>query len=250
VESRATAGLALTAPLKTLPKALELAPTDITVYSRRANAYYSNGKYAEAISDYNRVLEVYAFSYGFKIRGLAYLKAQNPYLALKDINKSIEMDSRDPETYFNRGLIYSSTSRNENAIRDFDNTLSLNPHNWEAFLYRGKAHFNVANYTQAMDDFDRVLLSALQSKKGAVHAFSVLKPIRNPAERQSVKDGYDKAIKFYSHRLDSDSHNVQAYYNRGPAYFYQALEHSRSLADADSTRRTTLRTRFETSIKR
>jgi len=217
-------------------KATALEPTDITVYSRRANAYYCKGEYKAAISDYNKVLEVYPFSYGFKIRGLAYLKTQNLTLAVQDLNKAIEMDSRDSETYFHRGLIYSATAQHKLAISDYDKTLSLKPDNWEALLYRGRAHFKIGDYTQAMDDFDRGLESALHLKKLVVSGFSELKPFRNHAEMQLVKDGYDEAIKYYSRQLDAKSDDVEAYHNRGRAYFYQAMEFSYSLTDGDFSR--------------
>ena len=76
-------------------------------YNGRGIAYYHRGNLPQAISDYNKAIEIdpnYADAY--YNRGLAYYKQDNLPQAISDYNKAIGIDPNYAKAYKNRGVLY------------------------------------------------------------------------------------------------------------------------------------------------
>jgi len=76
--------------------------------------------------------------------------------ALKDINKSIELDNNDTESFLIRGMIYFHFfAKKLEAIMDYNEALRLEPNNVMALYNRGYAYLKYGNKNYAYDDFKR-----------------------------------------------------------------------------------------------
>ena len=71
-------------------------------YCNRGNAYGNSGKLIEAISDYNKAIEL------------------NPKFAM---------------AYYNRGIVYNDSGKIDQAISDYNKAIELNPKDAEAYAY-------------------------------------------------------------------------------------------------------------------
>lgn len=97
-------------------------------YYNRGNDYLNQEKYDEAISDYNKALELDPkHVYAYNNRGLAY-QAQGKYdKAMSDYNKALELDPKHVRTYNNRGNAYLKQEKLAKAILDYNKALALDP---------------------------------------------------------------------------------------------------------------------------
>lgn len=174
--------------------ALDSAHSD--AYFLRARVYYFQGKYAEALRDLNKVLELRknnATSYEHYWRGLvysamdAYENALQDYAsaiqkdpdepayyadralalsvigettdALTDINRAIELEKQDDTTYLVliRASMLNDDGQYTQALKDCEVVIARQPDNALAYCMRGYAHLGLKHTTQAMADFTKAL---------------------------------------------------------------------------------------------
>ncbi len=78
---------------------------DAGAYNKRGVAYARKGQYDQAISDFNKALEInprYATAY--YNRGVAYARKGQYDQAISDFTKALEINPRYATAYYNRGL--------------------------------------------------------------------------------------------------------------------------------------------------
>jgi len=103
----------------------------------RGYSYQNLQKYDLAIEDFNKAIEynknwevASSLNSAYFSRGLAYYDIQpqtneNVSLALKDWSKCIEINSTDPNAYWNRGLAHQFLRNFEKAIADYKKSLEI-----------------------------------------------------------------------------------------------------------------------------
>jgi tetratricopeptide (TPR) repeat protein len=80
--------------------------------------------------------------------------------ALADYNKSIEIDSKNAEAYFNRGTLKMLGLTNyTEAVADFTKALEIHsdPHEDDIFFWRGNARLQLKDYNGSIADFSKCL---------------------------------------------------------------------------------------------
>jgi tetratricopeptide (TPR) repeat protein len=82
-------------------------------YSNRGTAHFKKGEYDQAISDFNRALEI------------------NPRFA---------------DAYYNRGYAYGSKGQYDEAIADYSRVIELSPRFADAYYSRGFAYLNIGQH--------------------------------------------------------------------------------------------------------
>ena len=79
----------------------------INIYKPQGIKAYNQGDYAQAISDYTKIIEIDSKNVeGYTTRAGAYVLQNNLIKALSDYNKTIEIDPKNANYYFNRGNVY------------------------------------------------------------------------------------------------------------------------------------------------
>jgi len=186
-----------TIPLIVFLFLLSCAPSDLD----RGNAYLIKGQYDEAISDYNKALQINPkLAEAYCARGRTYLLKGEYEQAMSDLNKAIEMNPRLAEAYYNRGDAYGSKGQFDEALSDFNKALEINPKLTKAHFNRGIAYLHKGQYGNAISDFSKTLemnpkLAEAYINRGAAHEH---------------KGEYDQAISDYNRVLEINPKDAAA----------------------------------------
>jgi tetratricopeptide (TPR) repeat protein len=131
-------------------------------YGNRANYLRDNGRYKEALADYNKTIEMkdeQPQAYNSRARLFFTLaKTQDTLLlALQDYDKAIKYDPNDGEFRVNRGATYARLGDIEKAIEDFDEGLKLKPDHAVGYLNRSIMYNNLGKIDLALQDIESYL---------------------------------------------------------------------------------------------
>ena len=85
-------------------------------------------------------------------RGVAYAREGQYDQAISDFNKALEINPRDANAYNNRGVAYARKDQYDQAISDFNKALEINPRDANAYNNRGFTYFRKGQYDKAWED--------------------------------------------------------------------------------------------------
>jgi tetratricopeptide (TPR) repeat protein len=91
----------------------------------------------------------------YNSRGITYVAKGQYDQAISDFNKAIEIDSRIAAFYFNRGIVYLKKGQFDEAISDFSKTIEIDPRDGEAYYNRGRSHYLKKEYDKSWKDIKR-----------------------------------------------------------------------------------------------
>lgn len=122
------------AALKELSAVIAAQPRDGAALRLRAYIYLEQGKWKQAIADYdvaiNSIAEVDVE--GRTRRGFAYRNLEQYDKALEDFDKVIAVEPKNVEAYRRRVYVYRAMKQNEKAIADLQTILKLKPKDEDA----------------------------------------------------------------------------------------------------------------------
>jgi tetratricopeptide (TPR) repeat protein len=132
-------------------------PMDLD-YTYRGISHLENEQIDDAISDFNKAIELNAgFAAAYIYRGIAHYKQGQFNQAISDYNKAIEINPEYAEVYYNRGDAFGKKGRFDQAISDYNKAIEINPEYAEAYLGRGIAYDEKSQYDQAIADFSKAI---------------------------------------------------------------------------------------------
>ncbi|MCX5678683.1 MAG: tetratricopeptide repeat protein [Candidatus Omnitrophica bacterium] len=118
-------------------KSIELKPDYFEAYLHRGNSYYAKGSYDQAISDYTKAIELNpGYAEAYSNRAGVYDDKGNYDQAISDYSKAIEFNPTLPQIYYNRGLVYTRKNMLDQAIADYTKAIELNPNFTQAYYSR------------------------------------------------------------------------------------------------------------------
>jgi tetratricopeptide (TPR) repeat protein len=112
-----------------LDEAIESDPTEPWFYQEKGTIYYFKGEIDKSIENFNQALELDSNSSGSHalLARLVYSSDSTTYdLALKHINKAIQIEPENDHYHIDRAYIYLSLKNFEEANKEADYILSLN----------------------------------------------------------------------------------------------------------------------------
>lgn len=125
-------------------------------YNNRGNIYLSRNEYDNAITDYNRALELNQnYAKVFNNRGNAYRRKKEYGKAVSDYNRALELDPNCEEAYNNRGNVYLIKEEYDKALADYNKALSLDPNITQIYYNRGIIYLINKDYTKAQADIKK-----------------------------------------------------------------------------------------------
>ncbi len=132
-------------------------PKDPKAYYSRGNTRSHLGKFQDAISDYDKAIELNPdFLEAYVNRGNAKIHLNNLQDAIIDYDEAIRLNPKDAEAYNSRGAAKSELDKFlDDAISDFNEAIRLNPEYWEAYYNRGTANETLGNKKDAVADFTK-----------------------------------------------------------------------------------------------
>jgi tetratricopeptide (TPR) repeat protein len=146
--------------IEALDKAILQDPTDPFTYRRRGNVHVLAQNYINAISDFTHSLELYPAQIEVLVqRGQAYLKSDQPGLAIEDFELALTHNNKLAKAYSGRATALAVLGKYEytliwltKAIHRFDEPRELA----EILFSRGKVFYLMGRLAPAVSDFSVV----------------------------------------------------------------------------------------------
>jgi len=130
---------------------------DAATYAERGTQLLSEGRYDEAILDFDRALAIEPRAGSYYNRGLAHLSKNDVDKALADWNSAIALDPRDARAHRQRGGAYFAKGDFNLAIADFNRAIELEPKEPKAYYNRGLVFKARGEEAKAAADFTTVV---------------------------------------------------------------------------------------------
>jgi len=183
-------------------------PTSEEQLLRSGNRHLQQGKYDEAIEDYDETIRINPESAeAYYNRGTTKDMLGRHEEALEDYNEAIRINSQFAEAYYNRGTTKDVLGRHEEAIEDYNEATRVNPQFAQAYYNRGNAKDALGRHEEAIEDYDE----AIRINSQYAQAY---------CNRGTVKltlGQHDEAIEDYNEAIRINPQFAKAYYNRGIA---------------------------------
>ena len=141
---------------------------------------------------------------------MALLKLGKLDEAIFSYDKSLELESLDPENWYYRGVALSGSARFPEAIESYSRALELEPYLHDAWVDKGVAESQLGDWAKAIVSWDE----ALKIRPDFYLTwFNRAVALDNLGSREEAVESYDKALE-----IEPNFH--LAWYNRAVALFY------------------------------
>lgn len=142
---------------------------------------------------------------GYRYRGIAKNKLGQHEEAIKDFDKSIDLDPTNSSAFNNRGNAKHNLGQYDAAIRDFNEVIELEPNYSSAFNNRGASKIKLGQYEEAIKDFN----TAIDFNPSFSSAFC------NRGVARSAIGQDDEAIKDWDKAIELNPKDTRALTDRG-----------------------------------
>lgn len=117
------------------------------------NALEEKGRFAEAMAEYNRAIELNPKSAdAYYNRALLYQRQGNSKAAFADFDKILAINPNYSQPYYGRGLIYSAQGQDDKAIAEYTKAIGNNLNYGLAYYKRCMLYNSKGEYRKALDD--------------------------------------------------------------------------------------------------
>jgi tetratricopeptide (TPR) repeat protein len=96
-------------------------------FRNRANYRRDQGRYEEALADYNEAIRLKPDGALYNSRAKLYFNLKKYPEAMENYNLAIGLDSTIGEYFINRGAVWALTNQLDRALADFDKGIKLDP---------------------------------------------------------------------------------------------------------------------------
>ena len=190
-------------------------------YFFRGIAKYNLGDLRGARRDFDRSVRLNpVFTSGYHYRGIAESRFGNYEEALKDLQKAIDLRPGYVGLYFSRGVTYFLSQQFENAVKDFDRYIRKEPKDPSAYLNRGASYLFLKDTLKAVADYNKAIRLDRFDPEGYVRR----------GRLYAAQKKYDLAVADMDKAIELDSTNTFAYFNRAIMYYEQEKYHE-AMAD-------------------
>ena len=196
---------------------------DKDVFMWRGRKALSDGKYANAIEQFNVLTRLDSTDYwSFFFRGIAKYNLGDYRGADKDFNTSIRLNPVFTNGYHYRAITRSQSGDFDGAYQDFDKALSLRPGLYGIYFSRGVTCFLAQDFKAAVSNFDYYIKKEPKDpsaylNRGAAYLF--------------LKDT-TKALADYNQAIRIDRYEPEGYIRRARIYS-DRKEYSKAVEDLD-----------------
>jgi DnaJ family protein C protein 3 len=195
-------------------------------YLQSGDAHVSKGEYTTAIKQYTMYIELHPTDViGYSKRAAAKIQLRHHFEALEDLDKVLDIDPKFLQAYLHRGSLLRQLCRFEESEKDYKTFLELKPGNSAAekelsqliqsrnALDKALNFLDVGDFSKALEYIDKVVLvfSPECSKAKLLKSRLLI----------TVKD-YSGAISETGFILKANENNLEALLLRGKAYYYLA----------------------------
>ena len=200
---------------------LQLDKSDYWTYFFRGIAKYNLGDLRGAKADFEKSVQINpVFTSGYHYLGITESRFGNYDVALSNLQRAIDLRPGSEGLYFSRGVTYFLSQQFELAVADFDKYIRKQPKDPSAFLNRGASHLFLGDTLKAFNDYNKAIKLDRFDPEGYV---------RRGRLYAEQKD-YDNAIADMDKAIELDTLNTFAYFNRAIMH-YEKQDYRKAMAD-------------------
>ena len=134
-------------------RALQLAPNLPELLFSRGFSYFAFGRPQQAISDFSRALELDAgYGRAYHRRGVCFLKLGDDEAALRDLSRAIELVPADPDIHYDRAGYFADRRMFKDALADYSEAIRLRPSFEVAYVNRATVLIELGALEEAIAD--------------------------------------------------------------------------------------------------
>ena len=186
--------------------------TDYYTYFFRGIAKYNLGDLRGAKRDFDRSVRLNpVFTSGWHYRGITESRFGNYEQALADLQQAIDLRPGYVGLYFSRGVTYFLAQQFDNAIGDFDKYIRQEPKDPSAYLNRGASWLFLGDTLKAVQDYNKAIKLDRFDPEGYVRR----------GRLYAAQKRYDLAMTDMDRAIELDTANTFAYFNRAIMLYEQ-----------------------------
>ena len=198
--------------------------TDYWSFFFRGIAKYNLGDLRGAQTDFNTSVRLNPiFTNGYHYRAITESRFGDYEAAFRDFDRAIELRPGQEGVYFSRGVAYFLAQRFEEAVADFDYYIKKEPRDPSAYLNRGACHLFLSDTTRALEDYNLAIRMDRFEPEGFVRRARVYSDMKR----------YDEALEDLDRAIELDAENTFAYFNRALIY-YEQRRYNDAMQDLDT----------------
>jgi len=195
--------------------------TDYWNYFFRGIAKYNLGDVRGAKNDFDRSVRINpVFTDGYHYRGITSSRFGDYEAALADLQHAIDLRPGNVGLYFSRGVTYFLSQQFEKAVKDFDKYIRKEPRDPSAYLNRGASWLFLGDTLKAVNDYNKAIKLDRFDPEGYVRRGRLYAEQKN----------YDAAIEDMNKAIELDTTNTFAYFNRAIMY-YDRQDYQKAMDD-------------------
>ena len=199
----------------------QLDTADYWTFFFRGIAKYNLGDIRGARQDFDRSVRINpVFTSGYHYRGITESRYGNYDQALADLQHAIDLRPGEIGLYFSRGVTYFLSQQFDNAVKDFDKYIRKEPKDPSAYLNRGASYLFLGDTLKAVSDYNKAIRLDRFDPEGYVRRGRVY----------ASQSKYDLAIDDMNKAIELDTTNTFAYFNRA-LMFYEQERYNEAMAD-------------------
>lgn len=199
----------------------QLDTTDYWTFFYRGIAKYNLGDLRGAQQDFDRSVRINpVFTNGFHYRAITRSRFGHYEEALEDLQHAIDLRPGNIGVYFSRGVTYFLAQQFEPAVEDFNRYLQKEPKDPSAYLNRGASYLFLGDTLKAISDYNKAIALDRFEPEGYIRRGRLHAEMNN----------FDEAIADMNHAVEVDSTNTLAYFNRALMY-YEKQDYNSAMRD-------------------
>ena len=196
---------------------------DYQTYFFRGIAKYNLGDLRGAKKDFNTSVRINpVFTSGYHYRGITESRSGDYEAALKDMDKALSLRPGYEGLYFSRGVTYFLAQQFDKAVKDFDKYIRRQPKDPSAYLNRGASYLFLGDTLSALNDYNKAIKLDRFDAEGYVRR----------GRLYAGKNDLDAAIKDMNKAIEIDTTNTFAYFNRA-IMLYEQKDYKSAMSDLD-----------------
>ena len=195
--------------------------TNYMTYFFRGIAKYNLGDVRGAHNDFNTSVRLNpVFTSGYHYRAITLSRSGKYEEALQDYETAISLRPGFIGLYFSRGVTYFLSQQFDKAVADFNRYIRKEPKDPSAYLNRGACYLFLKDTTSALSDYNRAIKLDRFDPEGYIRR----------GRLYASGHEYGKAIEDLDRAIDLDTSNTFAYFNRAIMY-YETQDYISAMSD-------------------
>ena len=192
-----------------LDKAVELDSKNADAWLKLAEMSIVFNEYKKAAGYIDKAMKIDDMNpKSYFLRGQVMLETGDTVHAIKNFQKTLEVDQDFFDAQYQLGLLYLG-KKNKLAVDYFNNALNIDPNSTEAKYYLGMYYQETGDYDKAISIY-KIILEKNPEYVFATYNIGYINLV--------YLENYDEAIEFFTKAIEQHPDYIDAIYNRGLSY--------------------------------